>query len=94
METKNIICLESDAFEALVDRVVLYLKESQQLENTKEKWITTEQAMKKLNITSKTTLQNLRDTGKIRYSQPMHKVVLYDSTSIDDYLEKNARNTF
>ena len=94
MEEKDIICLKSDAFEALIDRLVLYLKETHQIQANNEKWIATEQAMKKLNITSKTTLQNLRDTGKIRYSQPMKKVVLYDAASIDEYLEKNARNTF
>jgi len=42
----------------------------------------------------KTTLQKLRDEGKIRFSQPEKKIILYDSLSIDSYLEKHVRETF
>lgn len=44
----------------------------------KDKWISREEAMQKLRITSKTTLQKLRDEGKIRFSQPEKKIILYD----------------
>jgi hypothetical protein len=60
----------------------------------KERWVSDEQAMQLLKIKSKTTLQQLRDGGKIRFSQPQKKIILYDRLSIDAYLEKNARNTF
>ena len=50
--------------------------------------------MKKLRITSKTTLQKLPDTGKIRFSQPEKKIILYDSDSINEYLYKHAHQTF
>ena len=60
----------------------------------KEKWISDEQAMQLLNIKSKTTLQKLRDEGKIRFSQPQKKIILYDRDSIDTYLQQHARNTF
>ena len=50
--------------------------------------------MKRLNITSKTTLQKFRDEGKIRFSQPEKKIILYDTDSINDYLDKHAKNTF
>ncbi|MEM6767521.1 MAG: helix-turn-helix domain-containing protein [Bacteroidota bacterium] len=50
--------------------------------------------MEILTITSKTTLQKLRDEGKIRFSQPMKKLILYDRESILTYLEENAQETF
>jgi Asp-tRNA(Asn)/Glu-tRNA(Gln) amidotransferase C subunit len=50
--------------------------------------------MRKLRISSKTTLQKLRDEGKIRFSHPEKKIMLYDLDSIIEYLEKNAKETF
>lgn len=58
------------------------------------KWIDGEEAMLKLKIKSTTTLQRLRDEGKIRFSQPQKKIILYDRDSINDYIEKHAREIF
>ncbi len=57
-----------------------------------DRWISPNEAMQLL-ITSKTTLQKLRDEGKIRFSQPEKKLILYDIHSIDEYLEKYAKKT-
>lgn len=88
----EVICLEEKAFYTLVEEVVSRLSEKQKI--PAEKWIDAEQAMHKLRIKSPTTLQQLRDQGKIRFSQPSRKSILYDTHSIDDYLESNAKNTF
>ena len=88
----EVICLEDSAFYALIEQVVARLKEKNSVEG--EKWISDEEAMQLLNVKSKTTLQKLRDEGKIRFSQPQKKIILYDRDSINAYLEKNARNTF
>ena len=88
----NVICLQDEALYALIEQVVTRLKEKNGQE--REKWISDEQAMQLLNIKSKTTLQKLRDEGKIRFSQPQKKIILYDRDSIDIYLNQNARNTF
>ena len=88
----EVICLEDSAFYELIEQVVQRVKEKQNI--PQDKWISGEEAMQKLRITSKTTLQKLRDDGKIRFSQPMPKVILYDSQSIDEYLEQHAKNTF
>lgn len=88
----KIICLEEAAFYALIEQVVARLKQVHG--EDREKWVSDEQAMQLLNIKSKTTLQKLRDEGKIRFSQPQKKIILYDRESIDNYLEQNARNTF
>lgn len=88
----EVICLEDDAFFALVEKVVERLKEKY---NTKgNKWLSKEEAMKRLNITSHTTLQKFRDEGRIRFSQPEKKIIVYDAESIDEYLEKHAKETF
>lgn len=88
----EVICLEEKAFYALVEEVVQRLKKEHGEE--KEKWLTDDEAMHLLNVKSKTTLQKLRDEGKIRFSQPQKKIILYDRDSIESYLEQNARNTF
>lgn len=88
----QVICLEEVAFYALIEQVVSRLKENQS--ETKDKWVSDQEAMQLLNIKSKTTLQKLRDEGKIRYSQPQKKIILYDRESLEAYLNKNARNTF
>lgn len=88
----EVICLHEEAFYALIEKVVERIKEKQHI--TEDKWISPEEALHKLRITSKTTLQKLRDEGKIRFSQPEKKMILYDVDSINEYLEKHAKNTF
>lgn len=88
----EVICLEDAAFYALVESVVLRIKEKHGVKE--DKWISGEEAMTMLRIKSKTTLQKLRDEGKIRFSQPEKKLILYDADSITDYLEKNSKEIF
>lgn len=88
----EVICLQDDAFYALIERVISHLKEKQGIKE--DKWISGEEAMQKLRITSKTTLQKLRDEGKIRFSQPEKKIILYDTDSIYEYLNKYSKSTF
>lgn len=88
----EVICLQDAAFYALVDKVVEQLRaEHGKVVN---KWVGTDEAMQLLGIKSKTTLQNLRDEGKIRFSQPQKKIILYDRGSINEYLEQNAKEIF
>jgi hypothetical protein len=88
----EVICLQDSAFYLLIEKVVERIKQKNGIKE--DKWISGEEAMKKLRITSKTTLQKLRDEGKIRFSQPEKKLILYDVDSINEYLEKHAQNTF
>ncbi|MCU0336305.1 MAG: helix-turn-helix domain-containing protein [Sediminibacterium sp.] len=88
----EVICLEDKAFYTLFDKVVARVKEQNNIKQ--DKWVSGEEAMQQLRITSKTTLQKLRDEGKIRFSQPEKKIILYDTDSINEYLEKHSHNTF
>jgi len=88
----EVICLQDEAFYALIEEVHQRLKKKNKEKD--DKWISAEEAMHKLRIASKTTLQKLRDEGKIRFSQPEKKHIVYDLDSINNYLEKNAKNTF
>lgn len=88
----EVICLQDEAFYALVDQVIQRIKEKEGIKE--DKWISPEEAMQKLRITSKTTLQKLRDTGAIRFSHPEKKLILYDLDSIYSYLERHAQETF
>ena len=88
----NIICLESQAFYALIDEVVDHIKSENK--PSQDKWISDEEAMHLLRINSRTTLQKYRDEGLIRFSQPSRKIILYDQNSILEFLEKHAKDTF
>lgn len=88
----DVICLDEKAFYVLIERVVERLKEKKDIKE--DQWIGTKEAMQKLRIMSKTTLQKLRANGQIRFSQPKKKVILYDVKSIYGYLEKHAHETF
>lgn len=89
----EVISIEKYAFIELLEQTVQYVKTS--LGHAKEnKWIPPDEAKRMLGITSSTSLQKLRDEGKIRYSQHMHKVILYDRDSINDYLSLHAKDTF
>ena len=88
----EVICLEDEAFYALIDRVMDRLKSKQNIKE--DKWISGDEAMTKLRITSKTTLQKFRDEGRIRFTQPDKKIILYDNDSIHEYLEKHSKDTF
>lgn len=88
----NVICLQDEAFYSLLDKVVSRVLEKHL--QKKQKWISRKETMKMLTIPSKTTLQKLRDEGKIRFSQPEKKIILYDVDSINVYLNKNSRDTF
>lgn len=88
----NIVCLESPAFYALIDEVVERINITHSL--PEKKWIQGDEAMELLGISSKTTLQKMRDEGKIRFTHPEKRIILYDKESINDYLEKHSRDTF
>lgn len=89
----EVIYLEDKAFYTLLDEVIEHVKE-QNPDVRLDKWISATEAMQLLRITSKTTLNLLRNNGKIRFSQSQKKMILYDRQSIEDYFEKNARETF
>ena len=84
------ICLEDKAFYELIDAVYEHL--NSKTSHISDKWIDGKKAMEKLHC-QKTTLQKLRDEGKIEYSK-MGNIILYNSFSIDEYIESNKRETF
>lgn len=83
--TIDIICMESEAFFNLIERVINRLSKPL---NEEDVWLTDYEAMKLLKISSKTTLQKLRDNNSIRFTRPRKKIILYDKKSITSYLKK------
>lgn len=88
----NVICLEDEAFYSLIEEVVDRIKEKEGIKE--DKWITLDEAMTLLNVKSKSHMQKLRDEGRIRFTQPDKKIILYDRVSILNYLEDHAKETF
>ena len=93
----NVIHIEEESFQKLIEIVVERLKDESISSHEGDpgwKWVSTERAMELLGIKSKTTLQELRDNGEVRFSQHRKKIILYDRDSLNDYLEKHAKETF
>lgn len=88
----NVICLQDEAFYKLVEDVIERLQPKAGA--YQDKWLDTDEAMRILKIKSKTTLQDLRDNGKIRFSQPQKRIILYERASLEEYIEQHAKNTF
>ncbi len=84
----EVICLEDEAFYKLVETVIKRIKHTEGLKE--DKWISPEEAMIKLRIKSKTTLQKLRDDGAIRFSHPEKRIILYDPNSINEHLKNHS----
>lgn len=88
----QVICLEDAAFYDLVETVVDRLRNQDTGQQTE--WVNTDEAMHILNIKSKTTLQQLRDEGKIRFSQIQKRNILYHRASLSAFIEQHAKDTF
>lgn len=89
----GVIVVDEEAFKEMFAKLAEELKQKLGAK-PRDKWIDTQEAMDMLRIKSKTTLQRLRDEGKIRFTQPEPQTILYDSDSIGDYFEKHAKNKF
>ena len=87
----NVICIEENAFYELIDTVVKRLTAKRIKDDM---LISGDEVMKLLHIKSRSTLQKLRDTGEIRYSQYGRKVILYEKASALEFLERYACETF
>lgn len=88
----EVICLEERAFYELVEQVVKRLEDQRGAKA--DKWVDDEEAMRVLGIKSKTTLQKLRDEGKIRFSQAHRNVILYDRDSLYAHLDRHAHDPY
>ena len=88
----QVICLEEKAFFKLLDTAIQHI--DSKLAKEPSRWIDGAEAMDMLKISSKSTLQKMRDEGRIRFSQPQKKIILYDRHSIEDYINQNIREPF
>lgn len=88
----NVIHIEEETFFELIEMVVARLSDKFEVPN--DKWIDGDEAMRLLRIKSLTTLQKYRDEGKIEFSQPSKKVILYNRFSIEEFIEKHKQVIF
>ncbi len=81
-----IICLESETFKSLVKELVKEIREDEL-----DPFVNEKEAMRLLRITSKTTFQKYRDSGKIDYRIVSGKKYLYRRRSIIDFIENSPK---
>jgi len=61
---------------------------------TEKEWVIESEAMEMLGIKSKSYLWSLRTHGKIEFSHPSRKIILYNVQSIRNYIESHSHKTF
>ncbi|MDC1162489.1 hypothetical protein OAT18_03525 [Tenacibaculum sp.] len=93
MKADNLIMISEENFLQLIEKVILHFEKLEGRE-AEEIWVDAEKAKKMLNLKSDTSLFKLRSEGKVEYSQPSRKVILYKRESILSYLESNSYKTF
>ncbi len=79
----EIICLDSPSLQKLITTL------AQEVASNQMPWISEKEAMKLLQITSKTTFQRYRDTGKMQFRRLSSKHILYKRISILDFIENS-----
>ncbi|MBO6516051.1 MAG: helix-turn-helix domain-containing protein [Bacteroidia bacterium] len=89
----SVICLEDDAFFALIETVVERLKSDNEPKAPRDmgNWVSSKDAMDLLGISSPNTLQKYRNEGWIEFTQLSANKILYDRRSIAKYLEKKKQ---
>ncbi len=88
----EVICLQEEAFYKLIETVVARLKDDSGNAVVKE-WVSKEEAQELLGI-GKTTLARYRNDGLVKYTQQGRNLIMYSRSSIEEYLERNAKTTF
>ncbi|MCB0651527.1 MAG: helix-turn-helix domain-containing protein [Saprospiraceae bacterium] len=86
----QIICLESDAFKALLKEVANQIKQEEMFQF--DPWVDEKEAMQLLKIASKTTFQKYRDDGKIDFRRISSKHIVYRRQSILDFIENSTKS--
>lgn len=89
----EVICIDKSVFRALVTEICAHI-DNKFLLPRESKWVNTETALAILNLKSRTSLQAIRDSGQIRFSQPSAKQILYDRDSLISFIESHAHETF
>ena len=84
----EVICLEDAALSKLIDELANRINIENKI--TTWPWLSAEEAMDLLKTKSKTTLRNLRDEQRIKFTQPFKKTILYEYESILKYLEEKS----
>ncbi|QSE98639.1 helix-turn-helix domain-containing protein [Fulvivirga lutea] len=86
----NYLQLSDEFFDQIAQRIALLL--AQQLGQTapQPEWLTPQETMEMLNVTSPVTMQNIRDDGRLKFTYITPRKVLYNRQSILDYLESKS----
>lgn len=82
--------MDEEVYYDLKEGLLLRLKMMNQVND--DPWVSADEAMKILNISSQTTLKKFCDQDWIRVSKITEKLVLYHRPSILDFIEKHINN--
>jgi hypothetical protein len=89
----NVICIGEQAFLTLIWEVIKYVK-SEIKPVTADKWLGKKRSDAAAENKIAHHVTEIKGWGKIRFSQPEKKHIVYDRDSIIEYLEAHAKDPF
>lgn len=86
------ILLDPLQLEMLAD--ILYTRIEKRLSAYQDKWLDLSQVKALLRVSSSSTIQDLRDSGQLRFSKINSRTILYDRDSVLEYIERHIKEKF
>jgi len=87
LNKSQIICLESETFKTLVKELAIEIRD-----DDVDPWIDEKETMRLLRISSKTTFQKYRDSGKIDFRRITKKHIVYRRKSVLNFIENSPKD--
>lgn len=88
----NFIVFEKEAYYNVLNEFLKIAKETVRKENLSV-WMSEEEAMNMLGVSSKSTMQKFRDEDRIIYSMVTAKNIRYNRESILNYIEQKSNRS-
>lgn len=92
MEQRQIIFIDDSQLELLAEMIVARIGKHGNLQP--DKWMDIEDVMMTLRIKSRSTIQDLRNRGELRFCKINSKTILYDRSSVNEYIQKHIKEKF
>lgn len=87
----SLILMDEEAFYQAIQKLFQQFKAEQKEGDI---YLSESETMKMLKITSKTTLWNYRNSGKLPYYQINKRVILYLKSEVEEFIKQHKVNTF
>jgi predicted DNA-binding transcriptional regulator AlpA len=84
--------IRHDQLETLAEMIAARINSAQI--KIEDKWIGLDEVMRMTGIRSRSTIQDMRNRGEIRFSKLNSKNIIYDRASVNEFIDKHIKEQF